>query len=326
MSSQIEISKVFLRTHEPHEQASSCSLLDQSYEQLSAGRFSGSFDAVSGHGVTVFRETLGQTVFQTGVPEPGHITIAAAWELSGPAYWNGQHLASDSVIALTPGREFALRTPRRTVCFGVSMAPSLWQPLAPVQDPGHLEALLAHHDCWSDSSPGKRALQRRIAGLLHDARCGDAVDWEAEFSGVREMAIDYLSVVLERGGQTGPRLRADSYPRIARRARTRMLERLAQPFTVTELCLQLGCSRRSLQYAFQSVYDLTPMAYLRVLRLTAARQRLSGGMADTTVKAVAAEVGFNHLPRFAQAYTLMFGERPSQTLATGRRSHLVRPS
>jgi AraC family ethanolamine operon transcriptional activator len=324
MASLHDTARLLVHARDPHEQASSFGLLEQSYEQLSPGRFSGSLFAFSANDITVFQETLDQSVFQTGVSDPGHFTIAMACELSERAYWNGRHIDQDAVVAFTPGREFELRTPTHAVCVGITLAPSALHSLAPERTPEQWHKVFADHDCWSRAGGLKTALQRRIAELQQADDDTAAADWPARLLGLRELTIDYLGSVIESGGGAAHKLRADSYPRIARRARTAMLERLHEPLSVSDLCLQLGCSRRSLQYAFESIYGQNPMAYLRTLRLAAARRQLTSGAPGVLVQDVAAAVGFSHLPRFAQAYAQMFGERPSESLAasaprTGRR-------
>lgn len=322
MTNQGETSFFEMHACDPQEQAASFGMLDQSYEQISAGAFSGSLHALSGGDVTVFHETLNQGVFQMGVSDPAHFTIAVAYALSDRLYWNGGLLDQGSVVAYAPGRDFELRTPRRTACVGVSLAPSALQSLVPGQPPEHWQKLFTRIDCWSPDTQRPFALQARIAGVLRSAGQAAAShapgDFTLDLIGLRELTIDCLGSVVEQQQPWGHRLRAASYPRIARRARALMLERLGEPLTVTDICLGLGCSRRSLQYACESVFDLSPMAYLRNLRLAAARQQLRCAGPGTTVKGVAAAVGFSHLPRFAQAYSQMYGEWPSQSLATGR--------
>ncbi|WP_157900039.1 helix-turn-helix domain-containing protein [Rhodoferax koreense] len=314
-----DTSRIVLHARDPSEQASSFGLLHQSYEQLSIGAFSGSLVAVSANDILVFQETLDQSVFQTGVSDAGYITIAAACELSDQGYWNGRHIDLDSVVAFTPGREFELRTPAHAVCFGVSLAPSLLRSISPEHPTDYWEKFFARNDCWSDAGRLRGDLQSRIARVLQDASAASAqAERAADLVELRELAIDYFGSLIERCSIGGHKLRVESYPRIARRARATMLERLSEPLSVTDLCTELGCSRRSLQYAFESIYGLGPVAYLRAMRLAEARRRLTGGKRGTTVQDVAAAVGFNHLPRFAQEYARMFGERPSASLAAHR--------
>ena len=102
------------------------------------------------------------------------------------------------------------------------------------------------------------------------------------------------------------------------RARQAMLARLSEPINIEELAASLGCSRRALQYACQSVFGIRPVEYLRTLRLSAVRQLLLHPGIFTTVQDAATECGFSHLPRFAREYSQTFSELPSQTLARSR--------
>ncbi|WP_162146012.1 AraC family transcriptional regulator [Glycomyces tenuis] len=86
-------------------------------------------------------------------------------------------------------------------------------------------------------------------------------------------------------------------------------------FTSAELADIAGVSIRTLQAAFRSYVGLSPMAFLRNLRLERAHAELvAADPSRTTVAEVAHRWGFAHLGRFAQAYGRKFGVRPSETL------------
>ena len=86
-----------------------------------------------------------------------------------------------------------------------------------------------------------------------------------------------------------------------------------QPYSLADLCKIAGLSARSLQYAFQEQFDLTPRQFVRQVRLDKAFEDLSNGLGP--VADVAYQVGFSNLGRFARAYQERFGELPSATLA-----------
>jgi AraC-like DNA-binding protein len=77
-----------------------------------------------------------------------------------------------------------------------------------------------------------------------------------------------------------------------------------------------GVSTRALQMGFRRCRDMTPMAYLRAMRLELARADLAhaGRQGGASVAAVANACGFGHLGRFARDYQTRFGELPSETL------------
>ncbi len=86
--------------------------------------------------------------------------------------------------------------------------------------------------------------------------------------------------------------------------------------TITDICVTTGVSERTLQYAFRSAMQLTPVAYLRTLRLNRVRTDLLLALpTHTTVTQIAMRWGFVHLGEFSQEYKRLFGERPSETLA-----------
>ena len=61
---------------------------------------------------------------------------------------------------------------------------------------------------------------------------------------------------------------------------------------------------------------MTPVAYLRVMRLNRARAALLFNQpGNTTVTLVATHWGFLHMGRFARDYQALFHEKPSETLA-----------
>ena len=75
-----------------------------------------------------------------------------------------------------------------------------------------------------------------------------------------------------------------------------------------------GVSVRTLQSSFKRDRHVTPMQYLRNLRLDAARARL---LAGTAVSEAALDTGFSHQGRFAQYYRSRFGHSPSSTCGGG---------
>jgi AraC-like DNA-binding protein len=84
---------------------------------------------------------------------------------------------------------------------------------------------------------------------------------------------------------------------------------------VTDLCEAAGVSERTLQYAFNEVMGMTPVAYLTRLRLHRVRQALRAAThGTTTVTAEALRWGFWHFGHFSRAYKDCFGELPSDTL------------
>ena len=88
-----------------------------------------------------------------------------------------------------------------------------------------------------------------------------------------------------------------------------------RPFTPTALAHIAGSSVRSLQESFRRHIGLTPLQYLRQVRLEQAHHDLTNSdPTHTTVTDIASHWGFTHLGRFATTYRTKYGQSPSHTL------------
>ncbi len=93
-----------------------------------------------------------------------------------------------------------------------------------------------------------------------------------------------------------------------------MRAHLHQPLTLTDLSDALGTSSRTLSYGFQEIFGMSPIAYLKTLRLHSVYRTLKA--ADTssqTIESIANQFGFWSLGHFSRDYKQMFGELPSET-------------
>jgi AraC family ethanolamine operon transcriptional activator len=66
-----------------------------------------------------------------------------------------------------------------------------------------------------------------------------------------------------------------------------------------------------LQTGFNQVMGLSPLSYVKAVRLNNVRGQL---LQQQTVTDAATQFGFWHFGHFARDYQKMFGEKPSQTL------------
>ena len=87
------------------------------------------------------------------------------------------------------------------------------------------------------------------------------------------------------------------------------------PLTTSTLALQCHVSVRTLQEGFRRHVGMSPMAYLRQVRLARAHDELVASDADvTTATVIAYNWGFWNYGRFAAAYRRRYGCTPSETL------------
>ncbi|MEN0138843.1 MAG: AraC family transcriptional regulator [Rhodococcus sp. (in: high G+C Gram-positive bacteria)] len=81
-----------------------------------------------------------------------------------------------------------------------------------------------------------------------------------------------------------------------------------------------GVSARALQVGFRQAVGLTPLAYVRKVRLDRVRDELIVLAGQRSVTDVAVQWGFVHLGRFSAYYKQQFGETPSDTVRNALRN------
>lgn len=86
-------------------------------------------------------------------------------------------------------------------------------------------------------------------------------------------------------------------------------ERFREPWTIEEIADAAQTSRASLHRQFAKLTGLSPMEYLRRLRLDDAAWRLMN--TSSTAAQISAEVGYTNQFHFSREFTRRFGAPPS---------------
>ncbi len=106
-------------------------------------------------------------------------------------------------------------------------------------------------------------------------------------------------------------------PASVRRAIAFLHDNASAAITLADIAQAAGVPERTLHDSFKRFEGVSPLRYLRDLRLDEVQRRLRAGD-DANVTTIAFNAGFTHLGRFAQDYADRFGERPSETLRRAR--------
>ena len=297
------------------EHAANLRAWDQVYAQLTPGRFLGSLQEFCCGGIQVFRETTSQAVHESGGPWPGSRAFGVPVEMPGAALFRGAPVDGDTMVTLGGDGELDFYTPRGFDILGL------------VVDEAELElhaGRVEHRDIGvaigprGTLKPGAERMAELRELLVAVLRTLDENPAALRYRQTqRVLAQSLLSAVVAAVPDDDP---PPAPPRESRRhivdaAKAFMLAHIAEPITVAELCVELGVSRRTLQYSFQEVLGINPVRFLRALRLNGVRRdlRCAATRADF-VQDTAAKWGFWHLGHFVSDYKTMFGELPSETL------------
>ena len=166
------------------------------------------------------------------------------------------------------------------------------------------------------------AMAARLSQLIHEGMEGDAplLHYPAALTSLRDAVLNLLLEGFahnysHRMSRQGP----SPSPGHVKRAIDFMVVHAAQPLRLGDIASASGVSARALQCGFARFRGVSPMQYLRTIRLNGARAELLQGLPGTTVSHVAHTWGFVHLSSFSTLYLRSFGESPSATLRRAAR-------
>lgn len=288
--------------------------------QLSRGKRLARLDSIDLGNQRIVRECQEATVQKLGAT-PANLCTLSFCTLH-PAFRFSEHDAgnADTVFFMPEKTEFDLHVPAGAQTTYISLDQEEFMNAARVLNPAE----------WEDASQGVKLLHSRQKALFRDAvemwfktasmasKPGTALDADVMRRLLLQTMLQIATTTQDDAGTVplAARLRA---LRICRQARAFAEDRLEtdEPPTIVELCAAVGVSERTLQYAFSAYAGMSPLTYLRMLRLNRVRAILmDASPEELTVTAAAMRYGFLHLGRFAQDYRRAFDETPSVTLAS----------
>lgn len=300
---------------------------DLRYEQLSHGRFEGLVHHIQLPEMRLVREHCSVAVRQRGRFDAGSYGFAMAVHAPEPAIFNGQKVDPDGVM-LGRNQELDLCTPAgfdlMAVVVQESLLVPLWQSLYGKPPSAWMESQLV--------VPARPVPAQALRGLHLKAMEDAAVLLARQQSAAaapdmsNTAALQLRDALLIEWLEALPEsVDASALPsalarkRLVDRACELMLSRPDEPLSMLEVCRRVGASRRKLNYCFQEALGVSPLKYLRAVRLNGVRRELRIG--QEAVQDVATRWGFWHLGQFSREYKQQFGELPSQTLAVARGRH-----
>jgi len=296
------------------EQARSFEDWNLNYTQISGGLFHGSSSIVSLGGIKLLVENLDKVILQRGAVPSNRIAVAVPLELEGHARMCGEKSGRDSLHVFSSLPEFEFYSPDRHVLVNVEIEPDKLstQAMRTVAASLRARTLAPLIPMPTYVADNLRDLLRRTLAAAAKSTSVEDVATQNRIELLERTVLYAISEVLtaaapEAGAQAA---RPTKYWSLVNAVQERLQDASTCPLSIAELCVQLGISRRTAQYAFHDALNLNPIAYLRAVRLNHARRELRLG---ESVTSAATKWGFWHLSSFAQDYRAMFGELPSAT-------------
>jgi AraC family ethanolamine operon transcriptional activator len=249
-------------------------------------------------------ETFNKAVYVRGCPPAGMLSVGMVLQAEGRCQYGGHDLEPGQLTIMHDSLEisFASGGPCRVLFFDI--------PIERLHEAAR-DSLREHYRDPSarvlTSNPEAARRLRRYAAALASESSRD-MDFELEPVVVAEIAA-LTTPTPERD------LALNRRTRLVRRAQEFIEAHLSEPLRIDDLCAILGTTYRTLHRCFQETLGLSPLQYVKALRLRRVHSALrSSDPAAATVTNLAHDHGFGHLGRFSHEYRRMFGEAPSLTL------------
>ncbi|EMR14017.1 AraC family transcriptional regulator [Methylophaga lonarensis MPL] len=303
-------------------QAEALPFWSQEYTQLDKGEFSGAVTSVSCHGVQLFRETMNRAVDEIASAPANSYVVGLPTIIEGTASWGLQPLSRDSLITLDKNTELMFRTSHLSEITATVIAADRLEAYAEKVERVDLSKLMSKVKPVETIKPelADRLCNILIGGAQHIM---DINSSEQALKIWRHLEDDLLDAVMQSLMQVSENPIRNNEHRIHRhivnRVRELTLMNQDQMLSIGDLCRALNISRRTLNHAFTRVLGITPVAYIRNVRLQRIREELqSSAFQVTTIADVAAKWGFWHMSLFSRYYRELFGECPNETLQRSR--------
>jgi AraC family ethanolamine operon transcriptional activator len=114
--------------------------------------------------------------------------------------------------------------------------------------------------------------------------------------------------------------RGSNRARILSRALEFLDSHAGEAVTVEQLCKASATSFSTLERAFKDRFGVSPKRYMMACRLSGVRRALLDRGDQRSITDIAFDWGFWHMGKFAGDYSTLFGQLPSETRFTIRRT------
>ncbi|MDE1161060.1 MAG: helix-turn-helix domain-containing protein [Acidobacteriaceae bacterium] len=227
----------------------------------------------------------------------------------------GSCAIEENMVAVRPGGvPFQLHTPSSFRIFGIVVDRNLLQRYIADTEGIELDTDLLHRETLNAGTAANLLLKQELLQIFEAPAL--LLSHEHARQELRGRLLHAFAMqCLTQADVPKPSLTYVGRHRLVQRTRDYAAAAAGTPICIQEICRALHVSRRTLQYAFEEVCDISPAAYLRILRLNCARRALRDRTsAFNDVRGIAAQSGFWHPSQFATDYRRFFGEKPSDTL------------
>ena len=297
-----------------HSQSEILDTWNQEYSQLSKGYFAGSIYELENNRFRIFQERMNRSVFQKGFVAKNNFGLGVVLKASGKPLMVGQPVNINDLIIFSGSEGFEFFSPEKFQFAGIEIKDREGKVNT---NKISLHTLLAEK--IGDKANTLSSSANSIAVFGYNLLCILAYNQKVKKikknQNVESLDKQLIGNILDLFylnalNETYNEVNHTNYWKIVSNIRELVISGSESPFSITELGIILGLTTRTIQTACNLTLGISPINFLRSLRLSKVRKELE---ISKTVSDAATRWGFWHFGYFSRDYKEMFGELPSET-------------
>ncbi|NOQ77348.1 MAG: helix-turn-helix domain-containing protein [Methylococcaceae bacterium] len=294
--------------------------LPMEFNQLTPGNYQGRIRELDLGSLIIVEENQNQTVHKRGVMKKELCTVSYIRNREEKNRFSEYQLGKNELYFLPSNTEFDIQIERDVETVYFRFEQTYLQERASILTPHYWEKQL--NDLRIFDAPEKKQLDLFVQHLFSEPSTRLDNYLLSNDKSLEQLILDKILLAMNSAST----LPANNTTSLAARRRAILVFNQAHDYitaahdnqhcpNIVDICHEINVSQRTLQYSFKALLGLTPINYLRILRLNWARKHLRNPVNnEITVTDIAMQWGFWHLGRFSGDYVMMFGELPSKTL------------
>lgn len=289
---------------------------DLELNQLDKGKFRGELFQIFTKDVFIHHNKFSRKFKINGCAPKGYLNFGLVVNTRDEGVWKGQLAHENSLLIYPNDGEIEAVSPSNFYSIELSISKDLLIKYIDVYQIKSINSLLKENsvlDC--DNDLRNECIGYLIENLNQLKKKGSPRNSKLFVNEISSAVPQYLLKLLSNYKSISTKLYTDKRSNAIININMILEEQLEQNYSVPQLCLMCGVSIRTLEYTIKSQYDLTPIQYIKKIKLNKVRNVfLKTNSKEIKIIDIANKYGFWHMGQFAKDYKNLFGELPSETI------------
>jgi len=290
---------------------------DLDFQQLEGGKFNARLQQCGLENGQLGKAKFDRKLNQTGLTPVGLRTYVVPANPDLRLNWRRHQVSGNDLMIFPANGELASISNSCFEVYTISLADEWLEKQADSLESKQALAMLRSSEVVQLTSDAMSLLRNSCADILENLSANPKYLYSLDFSS--QLREELPRLMIQALGQYIVRKSPTPLARVRRQALKSAREAInchgRDVITISRLCEITGASERTLQYAFQEEFGISPKSYIQAHRLNHVRKELrSSDPRSKVITDIANNWGFWHMGQFAADYRRMFGELPSATM------------